>query len=230
MGRHLKLHTQSNGLSQLIEYLKKQLLRDLYLGFDCNLDSEDIPGDLRKYLINRCVGISGTLTEEQARTLNGKVNHTPGLSFETYVARSNLAAFAGARMLGRALAWAGSDYPRDDYVRQSHEHSKILLSGSSPETSVKVIDLLAHATPPKYTIYDQILRYSGAVYHYLGTLCKFFSIAFVADPEYQREVRCTFPSSKTNVVHSATQFFLLSVWAWAKAIQRLLLPFFLVCF
>ncbi|KAF8850512.1 hypothetical protein BDZ45DRAFT_809093 [Acephala macrosclerotiorum] len=62
---------------------------------------------------------------------------------------------------------------------------------------------VAQSSPPKYAIYDRVLKYSGAVYHYLGKVSKFFSIALVADPEYQRELDCAFPKAKNPVNSSA---------------------------
>ena len=240
--RHLRIQTQTDNLPGLIDYLRKQVLRDLCLGLDCNLDSESLPGDLRKYIINRCLGICGTLTDDQIQLMNTKLNNTTGLNFETYVARCNYAVFSGSRMLSRATAWAGDNHSRESIMRPAHsqrssyqrsnEHgssqqSQLLLESSSPGSSIRVLDLLAHATPPKYSWSDRVIQYSGAGYHFAGKLCKFFSIAFVADPEYQRELRCSFPGN-SNIGNSLARVLLLSVWMWAKAIQRLLLPVFLV--
>ncbi|CZT05212.1 related to glycosyl transferase [Rhynchosporium agropyri] len=240
--RHLKIQTKN--LAEIQIYLKTQILRDLCLGFDTNLDSENMPGDLRTYLINRCVGVIGQLTDHQIVMLNDKLNHTTGLSFDTYVARCNYAVVSGSRMLSRVNAWASQDrsvfstrpssfMPRQSYQRsiasseaESAQQSQLLLETATPGSSIRVLDLLAHATPPKLSVWDHVHHYTGVVYHFAGKLCKFFMIAFVADPEFQRELRCSFPGNR-NVANVITRFFLLSIWAWSKAIQRLFLPIFL---
>lgn len=125
--------------------------------------------------------------------------------------------------------------PRHSYQRsissrsnegESSQQSQLLLEAASPGSSIRVLDLLAHATPPKLSVWDRVQHYSGVVYHFAGKLCKFFMIAFVADPEYQRELRCSFPGN-SNVGNTITRFFLLSIWVWSKAIQRIFLPVFL---
>ncbi|KAK0103063.1 hypothetical protein ONS96_005674 [Cadophora gregata f. sp. sojae] len=242
--RHLKIQTKN--LAEVQAYLKTQILRDLCLGFDANLDSEDMPSELRKYLINRCVGVVGPLNDKQIASMNKKLNKTRGLSFETYVARCNYAVVSGSRMLSRVNVWASRDHSvmstrpssfqqRDSYSRsissrsndlESAQQSHLLLEAASPGSSIRVLDLLAHATPPKLSLWDRVQHYSGVVYHFAGKLCKFFMIAFVADPEYQRELRCSFPGN-SNIANVVTRFCLISIWLWSKAIQRLFLPVFL---
>jgi len=222
--RQLSIHTEAGNISGLLDNLRSQLLRDLCLGVDFNLDAGNLPLDVRQQLVHRCLGTSKPFTEGQIQFLNKKVNHTPGLAFDTYVARCNYSAFWGAKALSRVTHWSTENDPRGSYTRTSHGQSMQFLEDGE---NFRTVDLVEHISPPKYTIYDRVLGYSGSFYHYLGTLCKFFSIAFVADPEYQREVRCTFPSD-TNIGNSIARFILLSVWTWAKTIQQLLLPLILV--
>ncbi|EKD19488.1 hypothetical protein MBM_02725 [Drepanopeziza brunnea f. sp. 'multigermtubi' MB_m1] len=243
--RHLKVQTRN--VPEVLDYLSRDILKSLCLGFDCNMDSEDMPAELRKYIIDRCLGVVGLLTEDQVIMLDSKLNHTTGLTFETYVARCNYAVVSGSQMLARVNAWADQEQcsssgvaPPNLHSRQSYhqsasfrsidsetmQQSDLLLDGSSPGSSTRVLDLLAHATPLKLSVRDRVIHYSGVAYHFAGRLCKFFMIAFVADPEFQRELRCSFPGN-ANVGNTITRFVLLSIWAWSKAIQRFLLPVFL---
>lgn len=222
--RQLSIHTEAGNVSILIDTLRAQVLRDLCLGVDFNLDADALPADVRHNLVHRCTGVTQSFTDEQAQVLNKMLNHTPGLSFETYVARCNYSAFWGARALSRVTLWATENGPRGAYARKSHEHySKRTLEEGQ---EFKTIDLVEHISPPKYTIYDRVLGYSGTAYHYAGTICKFWTIAFVADPEYQRELLCTFPGD-SNIGNKIVRFILLVIWTWAKAIQQLLLPMIL---
>ncbi|CAL3973371.1 unnamed protein product [Diplocarpon coronariae] len=242
------LGLQSDNIAETTQYLQKYILRNTCLGFDCNLDTDDMPAELRGFIVNRCLGVAGSLTGDQVTQLNRKLNHTSGLSFETYVARCNYAVVSGSQMLARVKVRASQDNFSPDSIRpfssqrQSYHRStscgsnenesaqqaslpSISPSGSSG-SSVRVVDLLARATPPKLSRYERALHISGAVYHFTGNLCKFFMVAFIADPEYQRELRCSFPGN-SHVGNTITRFLLLSIWLWSKAIQRLFLPVFL---
>jgi hypothetical protein len=222
--RQLGVHTEADKVSNLVDSQRAQLLRDLCLGFDLNIDSDTLPPEIRTNLVNRCLGVLKPFTADQTDFINKKVNHTPGLDFETYVARRNYSAFWSAREINRAISWASDHDRRSSYIQRSHEKPHRLHENGQ---EIKVIHLAEHISPPRYTMYDIVLKYAGMVYHYAGKLCKFFCIAFVADPEYQRELRCAFPGS-SNVGNSMARFILLAIWTWAKAIQQLLLPMILV--
>lgn len=240
LDRHLKV--QANNVAEITGWLSRDVLKSLCLGFDSNLDAEDLPGDLREYIINRCMGKSGTLTNAQTTLLNSKLNRTPGLPFEAYIARCNYAAVSGSRMLALVNLWAKqhrsslSGLPPFSFQSPSSigatssrpssaasNHSSLFSASSS---SLRVLDLRANTAPPKLTLYDRVHHYMGVVYHFAGKLCKFLSVASVADPEFQRELRCSFPGD-SHVGNTVTRFILLSIWFWSKAVQSLLLPVFL---
>jgi len=199
-------------------HLRKQLLQDLCLGLECDVEWEALPADIRKYLINRCLGHPAlpSPSEDQIQFLSRKLNMSSGLKFNTFLARCNYAAFAGALSLSRASAWVSGD------ESQRYHLHKIPLS------SISVLNLFARTTPTEPpSLFDKIRKYCGFVYHQIGVGCKFFSVAFVADPEYQREVKYTF-SYGPHVAQSMTRIFFTSIWLWSKAIQTLFMPIFLV--
>jgi len=220
--RQLRALSKSGNPQDLIDHLKKKLLQDLCLGFDCELDWDNLPADIRHYFVNRCLGIYSPLSEEQISFLNEKIGRIPGQDFESYLARCDYAVFSGAISISRANSWVSGD--------QSRRSHRALKPQPSTRSLHQIVHLLENTySPPKYSFYDKVLKYSGIAYHHVGTLCKFFSIAFVADPEYQREVRCTFPDS-SHLGNSITRGILLLIWSWSKAIQRLLLPTFMVSY
>jgi len=198
---------------------------DLCLGVDFNFDADTLPADIRQNLVNRCLGISKPFREDQAKLLNKLLNHTPGLDFETYVARCNYSAFWGARALARVTLWVTDHDPRGAQAQGSQNlyQKEILEDGQE----FKTVDVVEHISPAKYTLYDRLVGFCGNVYHYIGTFCKFFSIAFVADGDYQRELRCTFPGD-SHITNAVTRFMLLSIWTWAKTVQQMFLPLILV--
>jgi hypothetical protein len=220
--RQLRVLAKSGNPHDLIDHLKKELLRDLCLGFDCEIDWDNLPADIRHYLVNRCLGIHSPLSEEQTSFFNKKITCIPGQDLESYLARCDYAAFSGAISISRASSWVSGD--------QSRRSHRALKPQPSTRSLHQIVHLLENTySPPKYSFYDKVLKYSGMVYHHIGTLCKFFSVAFVADPEYQREVRCTFPDS-SHVGNSITRGILLLIWSWSKAIQKFLLPTFMVSY
>ena len=190
-------------------------MSDLCLGFDCDLDWEDLPVDIRQYLVNRCVGLPYTVTDEQKALLKDKLHLSKGLNFETYLARCDYAAFNSALSLSRANTWINGD--------QSYKFHQ-----SDAKFAISVVDLLGSLAPPvKPSFYDKVLKWCGFFYHRAGTFFKFLSVAFAADPEYQREVNWTFSDGSKYVQGLSTAIF-IGIWMWAKSIQRLFLPTFLV--
>jgi hypothetical protein len=193
-------------------------MSDLCLGFDCELDWEDLPADIRQYLVNRCVGLPYTVTEEQKTFLKDKLHISKGLDFETYLARCDYAAFTDALSLSRANAWINGD--------QSHKSHHLQFGDT--KFAVSVVDLLGSIAPPvKPSLYDKIIHWCGFFYHKAGTFCKFLAVAFAADPEYQREVNWTYSDRSPFIQRISTAIF-IGIWMWAKSFQRLLLPVFLV--
>jgi hypothetical protein len=216
--RQLKINSKAGTASDLLEVLRKQLLRDLCLGIDPDIEWESLPAEARQYLMNRCTGNFNALPQDQATVLSKKLHLPTGANFETHVERSNYAALTSAISLSRATSWVSGDFSS-----RSHQLTRVASLPILP-----VIDLHEHtATPPIYSFYDKIRVSLGIVYHYLGTLCKFFSIAFVADPEYQREVTHTFPGAR-HPGNFIVRCVLLATWLWSKSVQQFLLPIFLV--
>jgi hypothetical protein len=165
----------------VISHLRKQLLRDLCLGFECDVEWEALPADIRKYLLARCLGHSALLSDDQIQFLCSKLNMSSGLKFDTFLARCNYAAFAGVLSLSRASSWVSGDQSRRFHLYRTSFGS------------MSVLNLFARTSPTAPpSLSDKIRKYCGFIYHHIGVGCKFFSVAFVADPEYQREVKCTF--------------------------------------
>lgn len=216
--RQLKIGSKVGTASELLEFLRKQLLKDLCLGVDSDIEWENLPSEARQYLMDRCTGIFYSLTQEQAAVLSKQLHLSSGISFETHVERSNYAALTSTISLNRASSWFSENI--------SSQSGQLSRAASLPV--LPVVDLHEHtATPPIYSFYDKIRVSLGTVYHYLGTLCKFFSIAFVADPEYQREVTHAFPRA-SHPGNYIVRSILLGIWLWSKRVQQFLLPFFLV--
>ncbi|RFU27099.1 hypothetical protein B7463_g9236, partial [Scytalidium lignicola] len=219
VNRYLKAIRYDGDINGLTNSLRKELLRHICLGIDCDLDWEDIPQTLRQSLLSRCLGFSSSFTDEEASYLNHKFKRTSGLDCESLIARHNYTSFMVATLLNHVTALA------DEGHTIAHQCPN-LLPGSGSEPCSMVADLLNHTSIPQYSLYDKILHYSETIYHFIGSMCKFFSIAFVADPEYQRELNCAL-SGTNKIIAPAAKYIDLIIWMWAKTIQNFLLPVFL---
>lgn len=216
--RQLRTCKKAGDAPNLISHLRQQLLKDLCLGFDCDTEWEELPADIRRYLIHRCLGHSVLLSEEQVQFLRSKPNLTCGLGLDTFIARCNYAALAGALSIKRASAWLS-----EDQSRKPHLHL-------NPVNAMSTLNLFARTVPTAPpSLPDRLRKYCGYIYHQIGIGCKFFSVAFVADPEYQREVKCTF-SHGPRFTQSMVRSFFTGIWIWSKAVQQLFLPIFLVSY
>ncbi|KAH8674812.1 hypothetical protein BGZ60DRAFT_448441 [Tricladium varicosporioides] len=200
--------------------LRTQLTRDLLLRIDPALDWEALPSDFRHYLIKRCLGDPTPMTDKQTKFITKKLKLHSSEELENYISRCNYSAFVGASSLAQKRSCDDFGWKLSDSIQI--EESPTPLPPLPRNRPYK--DNLQHQ---KCSVYDKLLAYFGFFYHSLGTFCKFFSIAFVADPEYQRELQCTFPSG-FNVWNTIARGILLSVWLWSKVVQQILLPMFLL--
>jgi hypothetical protein len=219
-----RIAAQTGNLSQSITSLRKQMVRALCLGVDADLEWESLPEHIRRDLVGRCTESSQPLNDAHMSFWNSK---DFGVDFETHVARCNYAASATALAIKRAKSLANSDYSRLSNNGRPYKLSSPPDERRSLKSVRSIADLLKKATPPKYSVRDKTLHFFSSLYHFGGTACKFYSIAFVADPEYQRELNCTL-SRVPAVFKYAVSFVVLSIWIWAKALQTVFLPVFLV--
>ncbi|KAL3424691.1 hypothetical protein PVAG01_03972 [Phlyctema vagabunda] len=217
--RQLKIFSKTGDPNDLLEHLKKELLQDLCLGFDCDLKWDKLPGDFRETLIQRCLGNGASFSEAQVSFLKDNHGDIPDHKLKLHLARCDYSVYSTTVAIRRARSWISGS--------QSLKPSQSLRPRPSVRAVKKIVNILEKPySPPKLTFYDIFLKYSGMLYHSAGTLCKFFAIAFVADPEFQREMKCTFRD-----VYFANRILgglFLLIWKWSQAIQQALLPTFLV--
>ena len=208
--KELKLYTT------LGDYFKGQLLQDLCLGFSPDLQWDGLPDNIRKHLVKRCLGQSNFLSENQSRYLISTLCQKSGLDLEVYMARCDYAALIAALCYRRAITSPSKELLPDD----SSQGSGKTVTSTDPL-------IFKSSTPAKQSISDVPRQILGYVYHKTGTACKFFTVAFVADAEYQRELDFVL-SNSPKIVATIMMFLLCCIWVFSKSIQRLLLPWFLV--
>jgi len=145
--RQLKINSKLGNAPELLNVLRKQLLKDICLGVNPDIEWEALPVEMRLFLINRCMGLSASVPEGQKSIFADKINVPSGVSLETHIARCNYAAFISAVSLSRATAWVTGDFSS-----KTHELARVASLPVLP-----VIDLHENtATTPKYSVSDRI--------------------------------------------------------------------------
>lgn len=185
----------------VINWARREILKQLCLGFQCNTDWEKLPKYIRKILLNRCLGLHCEISDQEWGLLQGSLCKFDTKDLTTHIARCNLGAITAARVLDQAHVGIGGA----PMIKQ-------------PETP----DSIAHV-PTKLSSLKKPFSF---IYHTVGIIIKFFVISMVADPEFQREL--DFMMSDYPAFLRIPAVFLLNlVWAYAKLVQHIGLMFFL---
>lgn len=190
--------------SSVTRWAKKELLRCLCLGFEPDIHWDKLPGDIRWFLLGRCIGHQAILPETQRKWLEKKLGERQKIELDTHIARRNLGATTAVRVL--------------DHLR--HSENTILTTHCDP---VETIPYIPRAHPlPLPSIYSPF----SFVYHKLGLVLKFLVIALLADAEFHRELAHVIKPLPA-LVRAPISFLLGTVWNYAKIIQDFGLSLFL---
>lgn len=187
-------------------YYKQEMLQNLCLGFAPDLTWDNLPEQIRNHLIQRCIGQTSSLTEASKKCVQSLLNEG---DFNTHLARCDYGANMSALFYG------------DTKISPT----RAIMSSTSSLAHEEVKKYLP--TPLSRSMMSMPRRTASYIWHKIGTMAKFFAVAFVADAEYQRELNCSLDRNP-KVVVEIVRVILNGIWVAAKATQSLLLPFFLV--
>ncbi|CAG8894370.1 unnamed protein product [Penicillium nalgiovense] len=202
MARQLR---EEANTTTVVRWAKKELLRQLCLGFEPDLHWDKLPTEVRDVLLKRCLGEQCSLPNSQRQWLQQNLCTFDTDDLNVHVARCNL---------GAATAVSVLDY--------SHRGTGETALPKEPETS-KYISYIPRKLPIALSLVRSPASY---IYHKLGSIIKFFVVALVADPEFQREFNHVTQTLPT-VVRAPIVFLLNMVWVYSKIVQDLGLSFFL---
>ncbi|KAL2002885.1 hypothetical protein VTN02DRAFT_5671 [Thermoascus thermophilus] len=202
MARQLK---EEPNTPLVVRWAKKELLRQLCLGFQCDTDWDRLPKEVRTVLVNRCLGQPCHLSDFQWQWLQERLCKFDTNDLHVHIARCNLGAATAVSILDYAQYGTG----------ESAGHKEFESPG------------YISYVPTKFTTNLSLpRRFISRVYHTLGSAVKFIVIAMIADPEFQREFHHTMRASPT-FIRVPTIFILNLIWMYAKVTQNLVLMFFL---
>ncbi|KAM3074372.1 hypothetical protein ACMFMG_002820 [Clarireedia jacksonii] len=201
--------TQAESLAIQFE---DEALHHTALGCNPNLEWEKLPADIRSLIIGRCTEPVYAVTTAQRDWLQS--NKATDVSIETFLSRCNFGAFISISMKRYTLEYAKTASTRKlDQVQ-----------------SPTILNLLRRAEPSKKQTKSltKLLKVPfSTAYHNTGHFLKLFAIAFVAEPELQRELDYTLKSAP-RYVRSAFLFVVTGIWVYTKAIQDIVMPAFLL--
>jgi glycosyltransferase involved in cell wall biosynthesis len=187
--------------SLITKWANNELTRHLCLGFQCDLDWDKLPSEIRVSLVNRCLGKTCQISERQWQWLEETLCKFDTDSLNVHTARCNL---------GCAIAATALDYSRQE---------------SGEPTVSKGAETKGYIThiPEKLPLSNRL--FSG-LWHQIATLVKFIVIAMVADPEFHRELDYVM-KDRSRFIRVPSIFFLSMIWIYARKVQNLGLMFFL---
>ncbi|KAL1872609.1 hypothetical protein Plec18167_006727 [Paecilomyces lecythidis] len=186
-------------------WAKKELLKQLCLGFQVDLDWDRLPKRIREVLVKRCLGQTCSLTSMERRWLRESLCKFDTSELEIHVSRCNLGASIALRVL--------------DHV---WNNDKAFLAPKSLSSTTSMPDLHAELSgKPVYRVLP--VKY---VINTIGAVIKFFVTAMIADVEFQREFSY-FIKDRPAIIRVPSVFLLNLIWIYSKNMQDIGLIFFL---
>jgi hypothetical protein len=201
---------QAQSLAQSCE---DEALKFLALGFDPDLHWDRLPREIRELVIKRCTGQDDGLTRSQNEWL--VFNQAQGIPVKTFLTRCNFGAFVAMSCRRYALG------TRDETTDEKLYHEDTLNSLSF----LRVKPPIAKFTTRK--ILRSLKIPFSVVYHNLGVCLRLLAIAFVAEPEFQRELDYALHPTPMIIRHIIL-FLATGVWKYTKFLQDIVMPVFLL--
>jgi hypothetical protein len=207
----IKLQLEKSSSEELYKFLHRrdeELARHICLGKDPDHGWENLPAKVRTMLLKRIASDAYEIDESQREWIQSQQS----IPYDTFLARRDLHGCLTLLI--------------DEYVA-----TLLRDPAHKPPTDTRVVVNLVtaaeHEVAPErptgllHTIFLPLSLLGRA----LQTFIKFFVLAFIAEPEYQRELAYVLRGRflKTPVMLLAT-----TVWAYARIVQDLVMTFYLV--
>ena len=203
----------STKAKSLAQYCEDQALQHLALGLDLDIHWERLPRDIRELIIKRCTGLEEELTTAQRQWI--AFNQAGGTPIKTFMSRREFGAFVSMSSRKYALG-ARDDISDEKSYSQNMLNSLNFLKAKLPPARRSMTSFMPGLKTP-----------FSVVYHNIGVCLKLVAIAFVAEPEFQRELDYALHSSP-RIIRMIILFMATSIWKYTKTLQNLLMPMFLL--
>lgn len=193
----------------------KELLRHLLLGMDADTKWDDLPRSMRVTLLKRCTGESYNITGDQLDWISTKLCGQSYIDPEEYVARCNL---------GVSLASATKSYAAAVESRRDHRDQPESIEATFEQRLGA--PLPPRETPADKRRFDWIITPLKQIRDVFTVSIKFFVVALVAEPEFQRELDHVL-STKPVFISWPLYYLMNSLWIFCHTLQDIIYPIFL---
>ncbi|OQO03199.1 hypothetical protein B0A48_11454 [Cryoendolithus antarcticus] len=191
-----------------------ECLRYLLLGVNCDIEWDRLPEKVRTALLNRCCGEQCDINTDQAAWIRNSLKNT-GVDLEAHVARCNFGATLAAMTNEYAKA-VEADFHYQDRAAPSESEYQRFIAAAMPDVRPSADSgLIVKLMWPVMRIVQSI-RFT----------IKFFVVAIVADPEFQRELDYVI-TGKLAILRWPARIALNGLWVYCKTMQRAILPIFM---
>jgi hypothetical protein len=196
---------------------RKELLRYLCYGLPCDTNWDLMPLEIRRLILQRCVGEPSTLSDSQLAWLQTNLPAENGCLLEARMARYDL---------GAILAVHKFNYFKKQLSTRSPSSEKKLITDVAEDFQwLKQNSIISSRKSLSGRMFDAIRKPFSLVYHWVGKWLKFAVIAAIADPEYQRELNCVL--NKSNwLLRKPMRIACTSIWEYARLVQIFSIPWF----
>ncbi|KAK2781195.1 hypothetical protein FQN53_000739 [Emmonsiellopsis sp. PD_33] len=182
-------------------WARRELLKQLCLGYECDTHWDKLPKDVRSILLSRCLGRPSPIFESQWYWLQTRLCRFDTEDLDVHIARCNLGATAALNILERAQFGPSES-----------------AKSREPETGESI--------PHLPTPLSLVRKPFSILYHGLGGVIKYLVIAMVADSELQREFGFVI-SHRPAIIRVPAVLILNFIWTVAKVSQNSVLKLFL---
>ena len=204
--------SSSAELASILNLRDRELVRHLCLGLETDRYWESLPNEVRRMLLRRVSSQSCEINAGQLEWIKGLCG--PRMPHDAFLARRELHVWVTLLI--------------DDYASELFRdpaNRAVPLRREKPNNYNQEIEELVAPAPPRSGFWHCITAPFRYVTRVLRSSIKFLVLAFIAEPEFQRELAYALRKKwiRPAVVFIATRF-----WIYAKIVQDTVLPFYLV--
>lgn len=194
---------------------RKELLKNLCLGYECDLQWDSLPLDIRRMFLRRCLGHRGRFTNTEMSWINANVPAEDSCTILSRVARYDLGAYLAI----------------NKYYHFQHRGDQALNEKEYRQMTADIQEayhpVLNRSAVTLFSVFREYVRLPLAyIYHTIGTWTKFFVLACMADPEYQRELNGALIHTP-KLIAKPVSIILNGLWIYSRTAMSIALPFFL---
>jgi len=217
--RRIERQLENSSRQELYSILQRrdqELVHHLCLNTACDRDWESLPNDVRTLLVKRACGEAYEITESQRNWIESQ---SSGHRYDVFIGRQDLHASIAVLIHNYAEDLFHSPYQRTVAPRRTITNSLLSEVAAAVARSNDLGGFMGVLLIP-------ILIIS----RWFGIALKFFLLILIAEPEIQRELDYLMKDEKgrRRWFKVPIMFLLTRFWIYARMIQRVVVPFFMV--